>query len=98
MRSWQAEAHAWYLEAAEQGHPKALVNVAIFYYYGVAVPEDRVAAYMWSSLALAAGVEQAKGNLELTEYDLTPEELARAKELAREKQIEIRARLAAGAD
>jgi TPR repeat protein len=93
-----AEAHALYLEAAEQGHAKAQVNVAIFYYYGVAVPEDRIAAYMWFSLAHAAGVEQVKENLDLAENDLTPEQLARAREMVRAKQIEIRERTAATGD
>jgi len=92
------QAYAWYIKAAEQGHPKAEVNVAIFYYYGVAVPQDRVASYVWFRLAVDAGVEQAKKNLEMNASDLSPEDLARAQELAREKQAEIRKKLAAGTE
>jgi TPR repeat protein len=48
-----AEALVWYRRAAEQGHPDSQASLATAYADGVGVPQDRVQAHKWYSLAAA---------------------------------------------
>jgi TPR repeat protein len=41
----------WYLRAADEGHPTAIAQLAITYELGRGVPQDRVEAYKWWTLA-----------------------------------------------
>jgi TPR repeat protein len=47
-------------QLAEQGNAKAQYNLGIMYDKGNGVPRDYAAAYMWYTLAIARGDEQAQ--------------------------------------
>jgi TPR repeat protein len=59
------EAVGWYRRAAEQGFPQAQFNLGVYYDTGVGVPQNRIEAYKWLSLAAAQG---QGGALELREW------------------------------
>ena len=44
---------------AEQGDANAQYNLGVFYDNGLGVPQDRIRAYMWLSLAAMQGRERA---------------------------------------
>ncbi|HRP95467.1 MAG TPA: caspase family protein [Rhodocyclaceae bacterium] len=52
-----AEAAAWYRKAAEQGHPRAMINLGFLYEKGLGVPRDSAAAL--SLYRKAAGLGEA---------------------------------------
>ena len=84
----------WFRLAAEQGEAIAQFNLANKYFYGQGLPQDYTEAYIWFSLAAAAGHEKAKENLEASMEKLSPEQLIQAQSRATElfKQIEERQR------
>ena len=47
------EAMKWYQLAAEQGHAKAQLNLAVMYGNGQGVARDYALAYMWAYVAAA---------------------------------------------
>ena len=53
----------WYRKAAEQGHPAAQTNVALFLWYGRGTPQDRTAALKWYRKAADLGDATAQTNL-----------------------------------
>ena len=59
-----AEAMKWYELAAEQEYAVAQDNLALQYRAGDGVPKDLVLSYMWSSISLALGREEAQENLD----------------------------------
>ena len=77
-----AEAVKWYRLAAEQGYASAQNNLGVMYNDGRGVPQNGVMAYVWESLAAAQGYEVAKHNRGISAKQLTPEQLARAQEIA----------------
>lgn len=79
-----AEAARWYRRAAEQGYPEGQRNLGSMYEHGSGVPLDPVLAYAWYGVASAAGDEIALGLRARVAKVLTPDELARARELARD--------------
>lgn len=46
-----AEAIRWWKRAAEQGHTEAQFMLATQYFYGLAIPADYGAAYIWALIA-----------------------------------------------
>ena len=78
----------WYRLAAEQGHPKAQLNLAAMYGNGQGVPRDYVMAYAWAEIA--AGNE-ADGEIRKLSGDIqayvakrmTGGQMAEAREFAR---------------
>lgn len=78
----------WYRKAADQGHSKAQYNLGFIYGKGQGVPQDYVMAHMWFNLASVglAGEdrERAVKNRDLTEFLMTPSQIAEAQRLARE--------------
>ena len=54
------------------------------YANGEGVPEDDVLAYMWWNLAAAQGYEDAQGNKDILEQQMTREQIAEAQRLSRE--------------
>ena len=77
-----AEAVKWYRLAAEQGYALAQFGLGVMYHEGRGVPQNGVMAYVWESLAAAQGYEVAKHNRGISAKQLTPEQLARAQEIA----------------
>jgi TPR repeat protein len=71
------EAAKWFLKSAELGFFQAKFDLGRMYYLGEGVPRDLVRAHMWFNLA---GYGVYTQGLEET---MTPEQIAEAKELAR---------------
>ena len=81
-----AAAVRWYRDAAAQGHGGAQFNLGGLYFDGTGVPQDRLRAYMWFTLAATAGAPGASRNRNSVGRMLTPGELARAQQMARDCQ------------
>lgn len=69
---------------AEHGDARAQYNLGIFYDNGLGVPQDKVTAYMWLSLAAAQGREGAATFRDLIARRMTPAQIAEAQKLVRE--------------
>ena len=90
-----AEATKWYRRAAEQGHATAQFHLGVSYDNGLGISKDHVRAYMWFNLAAAempaAETDrraEAIRNRDRVARLLSPEALARAQRLARERKLE----------
>jgi len=59
----QRRAVKWYREAAEQGHAEAQYNLALCYYWGAGVLEDKSEAVEWCRKAAEQGCAEAQYNL-----------------------------------
>lgn len=69
---------------AERGNANAQYNLGVFYDNGLGVPQDKVNAYMWLSLAAAQGRESAATFRDLIARRMTPAQIADAQNRARE--------------
>ena len=78
------QAALWYRRAAEQGFAEGQRNLGSLYEHGSGVPADPVRAYAWYGVASAGGDEIALALRARVEKRLSPEQIARARELARE--------------
>ena len=78
------EAMKWYRKAAEQGHASAQVKLGIMYLLDEGVIMDAVYSHMWLNIALSNGAENAGKVIEIAAKKLTPQQLERAQQLARE--------------
>jgi TPR repeat protein len=78
----------WYARAAEQlgsdWAPEAQFNLALMHAAGQGMPVDLVGALMWLEIAVASGSDLALEDRALLSARLEPEEVARAKDLARQ--------------
>ena len=86
-----SEAVRWYSLAADHGNAAAQYNLGISYARGTGVPQDNVLAHMWFNLAAARFTSpvsrvRAVGNRNAVAKKMSPEEIARAQELAHEWQ------------
>ncbi len=79
-----SEAVRWWRLAAEQGDFGAQHRLGLMYARGHGVLKDPVLAHMWHNIASANGNEFARGSRDNMERDMTPDEITRATELARE--------------
>lgn len=77
-------AFQWFLRAAEQGNGGGQSHLGLMYYRGEGVPKDLVQAYKWASLAADQGLDQAIQALSILRQEMTPEQIAEAKQLAKE--------------
>jgi|ETNmetMinimDraft_23_1059889.scaffolds.fasta_scaffold58499_1 hypothetical protein len=77
------EASKWFRLAAEQGDADAQFNVGLVYAKGQGTPENYVSAHMWFSLAGSQGVEDAFHNRDVIEKKMSPQQLEKAREMAR---------------
>jgi len=73
----------WYQLAGEQGDADAQFNLGLMYYKGQGVPQDYVLSHMWSNLAGTNGDKNAVTNRNTVEKKMTPEEIEKAQEMAR---------------
>ena len=78
------EAVKWYRLAAEQGDAVAQSNLAVMYATGQGVIQDNVYAHMWFNIAAANGDEEARDNKDILVKQMTPQEISKAQDLARE--------------
>jgi len=77
-----AAAAYWYRQAAEQGVVDAQVNLGALYVEGQGVSENYQTAYAWFSRAAAQGDGEARKHRDFIADQLTPAELAAAKQMA----------------
>ena len=73
----------WYTLAAEQGLAKSQASLAAAYAMGRGVLEDYVYAHMWGHIAASNGDEDGREVRGIVAKYMTPSELAKAQELAR---------------
>jgi len=78
-----ATAGRWHLEAAEQGHPRAMYYVALMYYRGRGDDweKDYTRAYVWFTLAAKEGIGDATWWRDRLGSRMSAREAAKAKEL-----------------
>lgn len=84
-----AEAARWFGMAAEQGHPQSQAILGFMYLEGTGVAADLVQSHKWLNLAVSALPPGELAYKAVRERDivarrLSPEQLHRARELARE--------------
>jgi hypothetical protein len=72
----------WFQRAAEQGYVRAESTLGAYYWAGRGVPRDFSKAYFWSQLALAQGDENSKSRLEGLSAQMTPSQVASARQMA----------------
>jgi uncharacterized protein len=77
------KAMKWYKKAAELGNKDAPNNIGVMYMSGVGAIKDSVKAYMWFSIA-GKGDPAAVSNKKFLLKRLTPDKLARSKNMAQE--------------
>jgi len=78
------EAVKWYRKSAEQGHAKAQYNLALMYAKGEGVIQDDVMAHMYINIAAVSGDKDAVKNRGIVAKRMTPSQLEKAQDLARE--------------
>jgi len=78
------EAAKWFKLAAEQGDAGSQFSLGLMYYNGEGVIQDNVYAHMWWNLAAANDDENAKFNKDILVKRMTPQEISKAQDLARE--------------
>ena len=74
----------WFTLAAEQGHAGAQFNLGLMYYNGQGVIQDNVYAHMWLNIAASSGDKDAIGIRDIIAKRMTPSQLEKAQDLARE--------------
>ncbi|MBF0127718.1 MAG: sel1 repeat family protein [Magnetococcales bacterium] len=77
------EAARWFRLAAEQGRRAAQTKLGFMYYRGQGMPRDSVKAHMWLNLSASRGDKAAIKLRDLVTSRMTPEQLAKAQELAK---------------
>jgi S1-C subfamily serine protease len=80
----EVEAVKWFRKAAEQNRASAQFNLGLAYAEGNGVLKNYVEADKWFNLASAQGNKGAKKYLSIVEQSMTPEQISKAQELARE--------------
>ncbi len=78
------EAAGWYRKAAEQGYSAGQTRLGDMYVLGQGVAMDYVQAHIWFNLAAARGQKIARINRNRLAKQMTPEQIAEARRLARE--------------
>lgn len=84
------EALHWLCRSALQGHPGAQYALGRHYgwrndtAYRPSVPQDRIYAYMWYSLAALQGIEVAAADRDALAQDMSPGDLAAAADRVRD--------------
>jgi uncharacterized protein len=69
---------------AEQGDADAQSNLGFLYVKGQGVLQDYVYAHMWWNIAASSGSEDAANNRDIVAEQMTPSQLEKASDLARE--------------
>jgi TPR repeat protein len=74
----------WYRLAAEQSNADAQSNLGWMYVTGKSVQKDYIRAHMWWNLAASSGQKSAVRNRDRLAKQMTPSQLEKAQNLARE--------------
>ena len=74
----------WYILSAEQGNTFAQYNIGRLYYLGHGVKQDMIYAHMWTNLASLNGFAMSTNLRGLITEQMTPSQIDKAHELARE--------------
>ena len=74
----------WYTLAAEQENANAQSNLGVMYAEVEGVLQDYVYAHMWFNIAASSGEQNAPENRDLVAERMTPSQIERAQDLARE--------------
>jgi TPR repeat protein len=74
----------WYRLAAEQGYARAQNKLGLMYAKGQGVIKDNVYAHMWWNIAASSGNKGAVKNRDIVAKQMTPSQLEKAQDLARE--------------
>ena len=74
----------WFTLAAEQGFVFAQFNLGAMYAEGNGVIQDYVRAHMWWNIAASQGDNVATKNKDIVAKEMTPSQLEKTQELARE--------------
>jgi TPR repeat protein len=78
------ESVKWYRLAAEQGDAQAQYNLGVRYHNGEGVAQDYVMAHMYWNIAGAGGYKDAIKWRGIVEKKMTPSQIEKAQDLARE--------------
>ena len=78
------EAIRWYTLAAEQGNAHAQYGLGFMYVKGQGVIQDQVYAHMWWNISASTGFVTARKNKEKLASVMTPSQIEKAQDLARE--------------
>ena len=76
-------AYKLWLPFAEKGDAIAQFNLGLMCYEGKGVPQDYVLAHMWWNLSGSNGYKDAVKNRNIVEKKMTPSQIEKAQELAR---------------
>ena len=86
QRAWEAgqveEALAQWREAAQSGDPRAMLALGRLHVQGLGTLQDYVQAHLWFNLAASRGEAAALQEREAIAAKMTPEQVARAQQLA----------------
>src|SRR5215471_1130028 len=77
-----AQAFTWFQKAAVQGHTGACIKLGFLHMTGRGVAKDLETAYVWISVASLAGDQRGQEYMSHLERQLSPEQLAEARERA----------------
>ena len=86
-----SKAMFWYAEAARSGNTRAQSNLGWMYGTGRGTTQDYTRAYAWYSVAAADGEDVARYNRDLLAVSMTPGQLERAQDFARDLARKIAA-------
>ena len=78
------EAVKWLRKAAEQGDAEAQTVLGLMYSEGLGVAQDYKSAHMWLNIAAASGDSDAAKNRDLIAKEMTPSQIEKAQDMARE--------------
>lgn len=81
-----SKALLWYRRAAAQGDRAAQYSLGIMHAAGEGVPKSTVQALMWFNLAAQSGLQSAVKFRDLLAHSMTPNEIAEADRLARDRR------------
>ena len=73
--------------AAERGHATAQYNLGYMYQRGYGVAQNYSRAYMWLSKSASQGIRIAAVNRDVVENEMTPSQIKKAEDLARECEV-----------
>ena len=82
------EAKEEWLAASEAGDPRAMLALGRLYVAGMGAPQDYVEAHKWFNLAAGFGESEAVAERDALAQEMTVEERAEARKLARETPID----------
>jgi hypothetical protein len=77
------ESAKWYRLAAERGHAIAQQILGLLHEAGIGVSQDYVLAHMWFNLSGSQGEKESRKKVNELESKMTPSQIEKAKEMAR---------------